>query len=62
MAIRVNVKDRQEARAIERALTDPEVKAIAVALGALQELVHQDARGRALRFLHEWNARPQNNG
>ena len=48
MKAKIDVRDRNEARAIRRGLADPETRALVVVMGVLTALPSDRARRRAL--------------
>lgn len=51
--IHVVVNTKAEARAIERALTDPEIRAFVIVCGVLDELPSKTARRRVLTYIEQ---------
>jgi hypothetical protein len=58
--VHVEVKDRKQAKAIERALEQPEVRAFAITIGMLVQLPDDRARVRTLRYIEDWIHDPRN--
>jgi hypothetical protein len=54
MNIRVPVKDKAEAHAIEHALDDPTTRAFVIIMGTLQQLPDDRARARVLAWAFDW--------
>jgi hypothetical protein len=51
MKAQIEVANRREAEAIERAMTNPDVRAFVIIVGALQELPSDRARARVLSYM-----------
>ena len=49
--LKLRVKNRNEAAAIDRALTRPDVRAFVVVVGTLEQLPTDRARSRVLNFV-----------
>jgi hypothetical protein len=57
--IAVDVKTRKQANDIQLALKHPDVRAFAIAVGALERLPDSRGRDQALSFVQDYFARPK---